>query len=66
MVGNHGLTDGNKRTAWILTEILIERSGFHLNVAEDEQVDDLVVSVATGDTGYDDLVAWFEQRVMRN
>ncbi|WP_443288248.1 Fic family protein [Sulfitobacter sp. PR48] len=24
MVGNHGFTDGNKRTAWILVELLIK------------------------------------------
>jgi death-on-curing protein len=43
VVGNHGFTDGNKRTGWILTEILIERSGFVPNVADDEKVDDLGV-----------------------
>ncbi|MFT3973459.1 MAG: Fic family protein [Amaricoccus sp.] len=28
MVGNHGFVDGNKRTAWLLVEILISRSGY--------------------------------------
>ena len=27
VVNNHGFTDGNKRTAWLLTELLIDRSG---------------------------------------
>lgn len=26
MVGNHGFIDGNKRTAWLLVEVLIARS----------------------------------------
>lgn len=30
MVGNHGFVDGNKRTAWLLVEILISRSGYSL------------------------------------
>ena len=27
MVGNHGFVDANKRTAWLVVEILIDRSG---------------------------------------
>ena len=28
VVGNHGFVDGNKRTAWLLVETLIHRSGY--------------------------------------
>ncbi len=44
MVGNHGFIDGNKRTAWLLVEILIARSGYRLNISDDARIDDLVVS----------------------
>lgn len=65
MVGNHGFTDGNKRTAWLLVEILIERSGFVLAIPDDAPVDDLVVDVASGAIGFDELVQWFRERLER-
>lgn len=65
MVNNHGFVDGNKRTAWFLVEILIERSGYMLNIDDDEPVDDLVVDVASGQIGFDELVEWFKLRVIR-
>ncbi|WP_408642457.1 type II toxin-antitoxin system death-on-curing family toxin [Sinorhizobium chiapasense] len=49
MVGNHGFADGNKRTAWLLVEILIDRSGYKLDIPDDEPVDDLVVAAAAGE-----------------
>lgn len=65
MVGNHGFVDGNKRTAWLLVEILIDRSGYILNISDDEPVDDLVVAVASGQVGFDELVVWFKSRLGR-
>ena len=51
MVGNHGFVDGNKRTAWLLVEILVDRSGYMLDIPDNERIDDFVVSVA--DRQYD-------------
>lgn len=65
MVGNHGFVDGNKRTAWLLTELLIARSGYMLDIADDEPIDDLVVAVATREMSFDRLVAWFGGRLRR-
>ncbi|MEM8958857.1 MAG: type II toxin-antitoxin system death-on-curing family toxin [Pseudomonadota bacterium] len=65
VVGNHGFVDGNKRTAWLLVEILIARSGYELTIPDDEPIDDLVVAVAEGAVSFDDLVVWFEQRLKR-
>jgi death-on-curing protein len=65
MVSNHGFVDGNKRTAWLLAEILIDRSGYRLNIPDDEPIDDLVVAVATGQTDFSDLVFWFKDRLTR-
>lgn len=61
MVGNHGFVDGNKRTAWLLVEILVERSGYMLEIPDDERIDDLVVSVAEGQLGFDKIADWFAQ-----
>jgi death-on-curing protein len=65
MVGNHGFVDGNKRTAWLLVEILIDRSGYYLNIPDDERIDDLVVDVAAGVMEFDQLVSWFNDRLDR-
>jgi len=65
MVGNHGFADGNKRTAWLLVEILIERSGYLLNIRDDEPVDDLVVAVASNNISFDELVVWFKKRLVK-
>ena len=65
VVGNHGFIDGNKRTAWLLVEILIDRSGYRLNVPDDEPIDDLVVSVASGQMSFQQLVDWFAPRLLK-
>jgi len=64
MVGNHGFVDGNKRTAWLLVEILVDRSGYMLDIPDDEPVDDLVVAVAAGQMDFDELVTWFKSRLV--
>jgi len=66
MIGNHGFIDGNKRTAWLMTELLIERSGYTLAIADDYPVDDLVVDVASGEMSFDQLVEWFKQNIERS
>ncbi|MEL7177215.1 MAG: Fic family protein [Pseudomonadota bacterium] len=63
MIGNHGFVDGNKRTSWIGTMVFIDTSGAELVLKEDDLIDDLVVYVAHGAFGFDDLVLWFEARL---
>lgn len=65
MVGNHGFVDANKRTAWILVGILLERSGYRLAVQDDERIDDPVVAVAAGQLDHEALLAWFRPRLAR-
>lgn len=65
MVGNHGFIDGNKRTAWLLVEILVDRSGYLLDIPDDAPIDDLVVAVADGSLGFDALVGWFAGTLRR-
>lgn len=66
MVGNHGFVDGNKRTAWLLVEVLIDRSGYHLTIPDDEPIDDLVVATAAGWISVEELILWFRDRLARN
>lgn len=64
MVTNHGFSDGNKRTALYLVELLAERSGYEF-VEDDMVIADTITSVAQGETGYDELAGWFKQRLVR-
>ena len=63
MVGNHGFVDATKRTAWLLAELLIVRSGYRLDIADDAPIDDLVVAAASGAISFDGLVDWFAERL---
>ncbi|MEL7214205.1 MAG: Fic family protein [Pseudomonadota bacterium] len=56
LIGNHGFVDGNKRTSWIVTMVLIDNSGSDLVLKDGDLIDDLVVDVARGVLGFDDLV----------
>lgn len=62
---NHGFTDGNKRTAWLLVELLIDRSGYALNIPDDAPVDDLVVAIVTKEIDFQSTVTWFKERLIR-
>lgn len=63
VVKNHGFVDGNKRTAWLLVELLISRSGYMLAIPDDAPIDDLVVSVADSEMKLEALRSWFEERI---
>lgn len=65
MVNNHGFVDANKRTAWLLVEILIDRSGYELVTAPDERIDDLVVDIASGRVAFEEITVWFASRLTK-
>ena len=62
---NHGFVDGNKRTALLVTLLMIERCGYLLTLAADEWIDDVVVAVAEGKMDFDALVVWFAHRLRK-
>ena len=65
LVRNHGFVDGNKRSALIATLLMIERSGYRLDLQEDQRVDDIVVAVAAGDLDLNALAEWLRHRLFR-
>jgi len=65
VVGNHGFTDGNKRTAWLLAELLVSRSGYALEIEETERFDDFVVAVASGQLGFSEIERWFRAHIVK-
>lgn len=66
VVQNHGFVDGNKRTALLVTMLLIRRSGHTLRLSPDERIDDMIVAVASGQMNFDDLTLWFKARLLKS
>lgn len=64
VVSNHGFSDGNKRTALYLVELLVQRSGYEL-VEEDLVIADTITSVARGEVDDEELAEWFRVRLAR-
>ena len=65
MVKNHPFVDANKRTAWLVTTLMISRSHYDLSLSVHDKIDDLVVDVAEDQIDYDGLVAWFRRRLVK-
>lgn len=65
LVQNHGFVDGNKRTALLVTDLFVRRSGYRLFLSQDERFDDLIVAVADGTIGFDELEPWFKARLVK-
>jgi death-on-curing protein len=70
MSGNHGFTDGNKRTTIILTHLLLSRSGYRLRPLRtdgplDVAMEELVLAVVRHELIFDQIVSWFEDRLCR-
>lgn len=63
----HGFNDGNKRTAVILTDLLLSESGRVLeSIGEedlDKAVEEFAVEVVNHEHGFDQIVAWFKARI---
>jgi death-on-curing protein len=54
---NHPFVDGNKRTAFVATELFLALNGFELT-ADDAACVLNMLSVASGDMSEDDFAAW--------
>lgn len=60
LVKNHGFVDGNKRTALLVTLLMIARSGYCLALASDDRLDDVVADVADDKMSFDELCEWMK------
>jgi death-on-curing protein len=67
MAGNHGFTDGNKRTTLYLLDLLIDRSGYTLESQRaanlNDEIEELILTAARGQLDFDDAVRWFSARL---
>jgi len=59
---NHGFTDGNKRTAWVVARLFLADNGFRLTF---EKIDAIATmeAVASGSRGETELAVWFRERI---
>ena len=67
---NHGFVDGNKRTAILMTSLLLVRSGYTFRIANEAafntEIEQMVLAVVRHELDFDQLVAWFRERIKRH
>lgn len=59
----HPWVDGNKRTGYLLMELVLLENGMALSATEDEKYE-MVIQVATGKLDANGVRAWMESRVV--
>jgi death-on-curing protein len=55
IVNNHALVDGNKRLGWLATAVFLEINGVEISRADNDDVYDLVINVASSQLGVDEI-----------
>lgn len=61
---SHGFVDGNKRTAFLLTILLYQQSGYDIDLREKDRFDDVVVAVVNNEMSQKALVLWLRERTL--
>jgi death on curing protein len=59
---NHGFSDGNKRTAWVVARVFLADNDGKLKFSEFDAIR-IMQSVAAGTTTEDELADWFRTRL---
>lgn len=66
---NHGFVDGNKRTALYMTALLLGRSGYKLRDDDEDllnrEVEEMVLAVVEHRMAFDEIKAWFKERIVK-
>lgn len=61
IVANHALIDGNQRLGWLATAVFLEINGASVAAATNDDVFDLVMSVASSESTVEEITARLEQ-----
>ena len=64
ILNNHPFLDGNKRTGYILMRLTLLHYGFDIEATQEEKYQ-FVVSVASGEKGYDQILKWINSKMIR-
>lgn len=66
---NHGFVDGNKRTAVILMDLLIHKSGYEIHTALNknivQEVEHMVLSTVLRELEFNERIEWFKARLAK-
>jgi death-on-curing protein len=65
IAGSQHFNDGNKRTAVVLVDVLLEKSGYRLQPVDPATYEAFAVHVAEDHPAFDEIVAWFRARIAR-
>ena len=57
IVNNHALVDGNKRLGWLATAVFLELNDASVSAAGNDDVFELVMTIAAGDIPVDEIAA---------
>ena len=64
---NHGFVDGNKRTALILLELFLERSGFEVRETstspDSDDIEHLILDMTTRFLTFEEVTYWLKMRI---
>ncbi|NMM27206.1 MAG: type II toxin-antitoxin system death-on-curing family toxin [Glaciimonas sp.] len=60
---NHGFSDGNKRTAWVVARVFLADNGVCLQFSEFDAIH-AMQAVAAGTLGESQLADWFRARIV--
>jgi death-on-curing protein len=60
-VNNHALVDGNKRLGWLATAVFLELNGVAITRATNDDVYQLVMDVAGGHRGVEEIAEWLRR-----
>jgi death on curing protein len=58
---NHGFSDGNKRTAWVVARLFLADNAVALKFGEVEAIQ-IMLRAASGEATEQELAIWFRQR----
>jgi len=63
IVKNHPFIDGNKRTGYVLMEIILRTSNLFIQASQQERYE-FVIQIATGSLKYNEIVDWIRRHAM--
>lgn len=59
IIMNHPFVDGNKRTGYVLMELMLRLEGFRIT-SDDEELYQFVIDISTGDKRFEEIVEWLK------
>jgi death on curing protein len=65
---NHGFADGNKRTAFLIVDLFLYRSGYRLESRTDNvyvQLERFIVQIVRDRLSFDPIADWFAAHIVK-